>query len=699
MRKLATIETITAIKPHPNADQLELAQVRGWQVVVKKGEFVSGDHCVYCEIDSVLPEREAFEFLRKSKFRIKTIRLRSEISQGIALPINEAFQGVPKSFYGPLRVGDDVTELLGVTLYQPPIPMELGGDIKGAFPAFIPKTDEERIQNCTFVLDKYRQLEWVATEKVDGCFERTAYLQLWNGGSTTMGQIVLKGERPTLIGSDANGNLVPCEITNTFRNGQKTNWIDVFFNPVHHSGHVGKSGKLRVTKNHKVFLHSGAEVSAGDIRIGDCLISCEETPDERILHYIKSSLLGDGSICSKDASNCKYSEGHKESHCDFCSYIEKIFGDCFASKRIMTSGYGSKIVTVTSKAYKVLNRLRREWYPENKKILPANIDWIDDFSIAKLYMDDGSLQHNELQNDRAMIATNGFNEYDARRIKDKIEQMYGVSACLRESRGYYSVAINYSKGTIDNFWNAIAKHIHPDFKYKLPEKYRDTVFTPYSPGKKILISAPVEVTDIQEVPVNKKNFPSGTIGFDLETTTHNYMCGGILVHNSSVTYFIKDGVFGACSRNRQLKDTPHNLYWQMARQLELSEKMVRYEKNFALQGELLGHKVQGNPYRLPYHQVRFFSLYWIDEQRYGDHHELTGICRILGLDRVPTIHYGDVLPATLEETLRTAEGRSDIGDTEREGLVYRPLIEHTDPVLGRLSFKAISNRFLLSRKD
>lgn len=336
MRKLATIETITAIKPHPNADQLELAQVRGWQVVVKKGEFVPGDPCVYCEIDSVLPEREAFEFLRKSKFRIRTIRLRGEISQGIALPVNEAFRGVPQSEYTTVKTGDDVTELLGVTLYQKPVPMALWGEIEGAFPAFIPKTDEERIQNCAFILEKYRQLEWVATEKLDG---------------------------------------------------------------------------------------------------------------------------------------------------------------------------------------------------------------------------------------------------------------------------------------------------------------------------------------------------------------------------SSVTYFIKDGMFGACSRNWQLTDTPYNLYWQMARQLELPEKMARYGKNFALQGELLGHKVQGNPYRLPSHQVRFFSLYWIDEHRYGDHHELTGICRILDLDRVPTIHYGDVLPATLEETLRTAEGRSDIGDTEREGLVYRPLTEHTDPVLGRLSFKAISNRFLLSRKD
>ena len=86
-RKLATIAKIDELHPIPEADAIERAVIRGWNVVVKKGEFKVGDLCVYCEIDSLLPEREEFEFLRNKKFRIKTIKLRGQVSQGIAFPI------------------------------------------------------------------------------------------------------------------------------------------------------------------------------------------------------------------------------------------------------------------------------------------------------------------------------------------------------------------------------------------------------------------------------------------------------------------------------------------------------------------------------------------------------------------------------------------------------------------------------------
>jgi RNA ligase (TIGR02306 family) len=149
MRKLATIETLHDVRPHPNADSLELATIRGWQVVVKRGEFQSGDRCVYCEIDSVLPDRSEFQFLRDRKFRIKTIKLRGELSQGICFPITILNSGseLRRIRDQQLSEGSDVTELLGVTRYQPPIPACLGGNVEGSFPSFIPKTDCERIQN------------------------------------------------------------------------------------------------------------------------------------------------------------------------------------------------------------------------------------------------------------------------------------------------------------------------------------------------------------------------------------------------------------------------------------------------------------------------------------------------------------------------------------------------------------------------
>ncbi len=162
MRKLASIQKIKAIHPIEGADAIERASVLGWQLVVKKGEFKEGDLCVYCEIDSLFPERPEFEFLRPRKMRIRTIRLRGQISQGICFPLSM----LPASF----EVGEDAdcTEVLGIVKYEPPVPAHLSGIAKGKFPSFIPKTDETRVQVLQRLLDKYKGEPCYVTEKLDG---------------------------------------------------------------------------------------------------------------------------------------------------------------------------------------------------------------------------------------------------------------------------------------------------------------------------------------------------------------------------------------------------------------------------------------------------------------------------------------------------------------------------------------------------
>lgn len=189
-RKLATIERISEINPIPEADAIERATVRGWNIVVKKDEHKPGDLIIYCEIDSVMPEREEFEFLRPRGFRVRTIKLRGQVSQGIIFPL-EILEKVGKfqSVCGdprweellllnntldngdnaiPIIEGEDVTDALGVTKYDPPIPAELSGQVKGNFPSHSIKTDEERIQNLIDHYEDYKREEWIATEKVDG---------------------------------------------------------------------------------------------------------------------------------------------------------------------------------------------------------------------------------------------------------------------------------------------------------------------------------------------------------------------------------------------------------------------------------------------------------------------------------------------------------------------------------------------------
>jgi RNA ligase (TIGR02306 family) len=169
-RKLATVQVISDISPIDGADAIEVATVKGWKVVVKKGEFNVGDKCVYCEIDSFLPIKEQFEFLRKSSyrkigdlegFRLRTVKLRGQVSQGLLLPSLDYEDLV-------YEVGEDVSELLGIIKYDPPLPAELSGVAKGNFPTFIFKTDEERIQNLSGEYDSWKNQEFFITEKLDG---------------------------------------------------------------------------------------------------------------------------------------------------------------------------------------------------------------------------------------------------------------------------------------------------------------------------------------------------------------------------------------------------------------------------------------------------------------------------------------------------------------------------------------------------
>lgn len=193
MRRLATVRTITEIKPIEKADAIEVAIVDGWECVCKKNEFKVGEKVVYIEIDSIVPDRPEFEFLRDRKFRVKTIKLRGQVSQGLVLPLSILPQN--KNY----KVDDDVTDILGVIKYDPQAEQErqlltqkadkntnpiikflmkfkwfrrnfVKSKRKGGFPEWIVKTDEERIQNKTtmFNIEKDLGTEFIVTEKIDG---------------------------------------------------------------------------------------------------------------------------------------------------------------------------------------------------------------------------------------------------------------------------------------------------------------------------------------------------------------------------------------------------------------------------------------------------------------------------------------------------------------------------------------------------
>ncbi len=176
MRKLAKIVRIDELNPIEGADAIECAVVGGWKVVAQKGLYNVGDLAVYFEIDSWIPT-ELAPFLSKGKEprefegvkgeRLKTIKLRGQLSQGLLMPLRE----IKSDFQMDAFVeGDDVTEVLGIKKWEKPMNAQLAGICKSTFPSLIPKTDQERVQNLkkevTQAIEAGTRYE--ITEKLEG---------------------------------------------------------------------------------------------------------------------------------------------------------------------------------------------------------------------------------------------------------------------------------------------------------------------------------------------------------------------------------------------------------------------------------------------------------------------------------------------------------------------------------------------------
>lgn len=204
-RELAYVAAIEDIQPIANYDRVEYARVgAGWWVIVKKGQFNVGDKAIYIEIDSLCPQIPAFEFLAKRNYKVKTLKMCGVLSQGLIVSFEDV--NLDASMY---EVGDPLTEKLGITYYvaednvrkglesreqslktrhpklvKSPLVKKLmkykftreiiykvfAKKTRGGWPEWVKKTDEERVQNCSYLflpgaqVDKY----WIATEKVDG---------------------------------------------------------------------------------------------------------------------------------------------------------------------------------------------------------------------------------------------------------------------------------------------------------------------------------------------------------------------------------------------------------------------------------------------------------------------------------------------------------------------------------------------------
>jgi len=191
-RALAYVVRIDDIQPIEGADFIEKAVVGGWNVVVKKGDFNVGDLAIYCELDSWIPHSIAPFLTQDGHYpkvfnevegqRLKTKKLKGTYSQGLLLPLSVidnfhnnitgayimCYDDENGEYSITIEEGTDLTNILGIQKWELPISAELRGMVKGDFPSFIPKTDQERVQNLTKVLPNYYGKTFEITEKLHG---------------------------------------------------------------------------------------------------------------------------------------------------------------------------------------------------------------------------------------------------------------------------------------------------------------------------------------------------------------------------------------------------------------------------------------------------------------------------------------------------------------------------------------------------
>jgi len=729
---------IDDIQPHDNMDKLELAIIKGWQCITQKGKFQKGDKVVYIPIDSMIPfelseKLGITNYLHNKKTdengniiasRVKTIRLRGALSQGLVIDVQDP----------SWKVGDDVREKLGIEKYVAKV--TCGGNSSRIhtfpkwrlkeYPEFNKYTEIENYKNYLNILEEGE--ECIATEKIHGCINFDGLVKLYNGKQEKIGKIVNNKLQYSVLGLDDNDNIVPSKITNWFNNGYYDNWKKIKFT---RDGLLGNSyGVLIVTDNHEIFNPIKSQyIKCCDFKIGDEILICRK---KRCISYLQEQILigkmiGDGSL-----SNDSIEFNHKKEDEEYVNYTLKLLGDIAGNKqKDQISGYGTLMCRSRTISDISISEIFKGWYTiSGKKETPKYIN-LSPISLAFWYMDDGSLSHTKKQEDRISLATCGYNSDSIDNLINGLKTI-GINSIKFNDGKYWRIRINASES--DKFFILIRPYVPKCMQYKLPEKYR-TDYNPiiiYSKSKFDVFSMKQKITSIEDYSPKKRYLK---IRYNIETETNNYFINGVLVHNSNMRsarlnidpeyfsfiekvvlklkkignimtfglYSFDPSVFCVGSHNcnirrskerEQISRESMGIYWEMALEHELDKILKEGEEIF---GEIYGPRVQKyfEYDGLEKIKIRFFDMKVRDKDgimKYLDWDPFVKKCLDLELPIVPVLYRG---PFSREIIPGLMKGQSTIGNHLREGCVIKPIKERFHPKLGRVILKCINDDYLL----
>lgn len=701
--KAKVVEFTLHPHPDPEVQFLSVAKIVGkeWQCVVKTTDMQDVRYGIYIPIDAELSTTHPmFAFLdkkgNKKPFRIKTIRLRQQLSQGLLIP-------APKE----ATLDEDWTERLGVTRWEPVVPKHLAGDMIREPGNFQKYTSIENWKNFPNVFSDGDMVR--VTEKLHGCLKNDSLISMSDGSKKKITQINVGDE---VFGIDKNDNLTTTKVTNVFNNGKaKDGWLSIKIAKKKIGSGTAYSSII-CTPNHQFWsnMHQ-TYVDAKNLSVGDEVLShrmkIQHTPVQE--QIILGKLLGDASLRTI-ASSAHLEWGHTKEHEQYFDFVANGLGDLFAkkSKKEYMSGFGSKMIRGRTISLFSLKKKFSSFYKKGKKIAP---NWVakelTPLSIAFWYMDDGSLGHHEDQEDRAHFAVCDFSEKDCKVLlkglkKFNINGVYYQSSNHDKNKKHSRIRLNADEA--EKLFILIAPYITSCMQYKLPERHRvhngNLPLTENLQYKKFLV--PQKICEIKSVKAQ-------SLRYDIETETHNYFAHGILLHNSNARFgFVDEGKVGGLTyfvgthRTARSKDG-NNLYSEISRNLQVEEKLhplldeFNPKQHLLVFGEIYGSGVQDLIYDCNKNQQQFRVFDVLIDHVYQSWSLIERVATLLGVQTVPLMYCG---PFNLEETLKMRDGKTTLGGQHvREGVVVTSEPETYHPEVGRKMIKFISDDYLLRKNS
>lgn len=713
---------IEKVEIHPNAERLDIIQVKDWNCVVQKDSFHEGDLCLYIPIDSILPEIVEMNIfgtdskIKLDKHRVRTIKLRGVISQGLVIKPEQVCIQLYKE-------GQDFTERLGITKYEPPeeLPNIYGtcNKIKKMYlnSNFHKYTDIENIKNhpsvfqdgaMVYISEKLHgtsfRCGWVENEAntiwkkvkrffgllpkyefIVGCFDYFTQISLADGSLEYIGKIVANKMPVKVLGMDYRGKIVETKILSYFNNGDSNQWVRVKYERTG-VGSGASKGAFTCTPNHLIFSPiNNSYIEACKLKIGDVLLMKRPriliSPAQESI--LIGKMLGDGHL-----SENAISFGHTKKHEGYLDYTLLCLGSIAGNKqKEQLSGHRSIMTKGRTIARQDIQELFLDWFTSGKKEVPINIQ-LNPISLAFWYMDDGScngMTRKEGQNLSTTFSTLGFSLKSCENLVKALKSI-GIDSSIHLSTEFnikrYSLFIDVLNS--EKLFLLVSPYIPQCMQYKLPKKYRNFIpilvkssENPFYNDKK-----EVKIVDIQNI--NKKK-----IKYDIETETNNYFAGGILVHNSrnvQLTYGNKDKTF-----------YKENVYTKTAEALDLKEKLKFGE---VLYGEIVGDDIQKRyTYACRPGTTAFYTYDVVKDEKYLNYDDFRNFCEERNIRPVPLLYVGSYSKEVVKEHTIGASTIDTIGTPIREGCVVKSFEEQISPYVGRKVLKSINSEYLLLKEN